>query len=115
MSTSTIAEAHRASRRLHDDNTGQLRDEPALPAPMWRRADGPCGAPRPQDRRHHQSRYRTCPGRLLIAGLTIAGRIVTADLPLNNRQAGHQRGATAYLDDIPREPNPFISHLLNLA
>jgi len=47
-----------------------------------------------------------CPGHLLITGLVIAGRIVTPDLSLNATAAQPQLDATAYVDDIPREPSP---------
>jgi hypothetical protein len=113
MNTSTIGQADRALRRRRDDNAGPLCDVHALPTPRRAAADDPGGASRPTDR-HDQPRYRVCPGHLPITGLTIAGRILIADLPPDTTAARHQRGATAYLGDISREPNRFTSHLLNL-
>ncbi len=115
MNTSTIAEAHRARRRRYDDNTGPRHDAHEPPTSVPRAADDPGVAPLPLDHRDRQRGYRASPCHLPTTQLTITGRILTPDLPVDATEARHQRDATADLDKFRPEPNPSTGHSLNLA
>src|SRR5437016_3269913 len=83
------------------------------PTSVPRAADDPCVAPLAAD--HCDQRgNRASPGHLQTTRLTITGRIVTPDLPVDATEAPRQRGVSVDLDEFRPEPNPSTGRSLNL-